>query len=106
MDFGSQGDYPSHLELLDWLARDFVEGGWSRKRALRQIVTSRTYRQSSRRRPELEAVGVAALSKTGKEPSNARPKGARRGANIRSIVLHGTNMGGSLLNRTQKWSSR
>jgi mono/diheme cytochrome c family protein len=56
MDFGSQGAYPSHPALLDWLAHDFVEGGWDVKRTLRQIVASRTYRQSSRRRPELEAL--------------------------------------------------
>lgn len=48
MDFGSQGDVPSHPQLLDWLAVDFVESGWDIKRAIRQIVTSATYRQSSR----------------------------------------------------------
>jgi len=55
MDFGSQGDYPSHPLLLDWLARDFVEHGWDVKRTLRQLVTSRTYRQSSHRRSEQDA---------------------------------------------------
>ena len=54
MDFGSQGEYPSHPLLLDWLARDFVAGGWNVKRTLREIVTSRTYRQASRRRSEPE----------------------------------------------------
>lgn len=52
-DFGSQGDWPSHPELLDWLAVDFAENGWNIKRTLKQIVMSSTYRQSSRVSPEL-----------------------------------------------------
>ncbi len=52
-DFGTRGDAPSHADLLDWLASDFVERGWSMKQMLRLIVTSATYRQSSRARPEL-----------------------------------------------------
>ena len=50
-DFGYQGDSPSHPELLDWLAIDFMRHGWSLKRLHRQIVLSATYRQSSRIRP-------------------------------------------------------
>ena len=46
-DFGSQGDLPTHPELLDHLAVEFVESGWDVKRLLRLIVTSATYRQSS-----------------------------------------------------------
>lgn len=56
MDFGSQGDYPSHPVLLDRLARDFVESDWDVRGVLRRIVTSRTYRQSSVRRPEYEGI--------------------------------------------------
>lgn len=52
-DFGAQGEVPEHAALLDWLADDFRRQGWDVKRLLRQIVTSRTYRQSSRVTPEL-----------------------------------------------------
>ena len=46
-DFGSQGEWPSHPELLDWLAGDFMRD-WNTKRVLKQIVMSATYRQSAR----------------------------------------------------------
>ena len=52
-DFGVQGEKPSHPELLDWLAVEFVESGWNLKQLCRLIVTSETYRQSSRATPEL-----------------------------------------------------
>ena len=52
-DFGSQGEPPSHPELLDWLATEFVRSGWDIKAIQRLIVTSATYRQSSHALPEL-----------------------------------------------------
>ena len=55
-DFGTQGAYPTHPELLDWLAHDFVANGWSMKRLHKLIVTSATYRQSSHARPDLAEV--------------------------------------------------
>lgn len=55
-DFGSQCEPPTHPQLLDWLARDFIEHGWSMKHVHKRIVMSSTYRQSSRLRRELLAV--------------------------------------------------
>jgi hypothetical protein len=52
-DFGTQGERPSHPELLDWLASEFVRTGWDVKALLRTIVTSATYRQSSKASPGL-----------------------------------------------------
>jgi hypothetical protein len=52
-DFGTQGERPSHPELLDWLATELIHRGWSLKELHRLIVTSATYRQSSKLRPEL-----------------------------------------------------
>jgi len=50
-DFGMQGELPTHPELLDWLAVDFREHGWNVKRLVKMIVTSTTYRQSTKRTP-------------------------------------------------------
>jgi hypothetical protein len=55
-DFGLLGDQPTHPELLDWLACEFVERGWSLKRMHRLMVTSATYRQSSQARPDTAKV--------------------------------------------------
>ncbi|MES1262277.1 MAG: DUF1553 domain-containing protein, partial [Acidobacteriota bacterium] len=52
-DFGAQGSKPTHPELLDWLASEFVRQKWSQKAIHRLIVTSAAYRQSSKERPEL-----------------------------------------------------
>jgi len=52
-DFGMQGSPPTHPALLDWLAREFVDGGWSVKKVHRLIVTSAAYRRSSAGRPDL-----------------------------------------------------
>jgi hypothetical protein len=54
-DFGTQGEWPSHPELLDWLAIEFVHSGWDVKAMQRLILTSATYRQSSATTPEWAA---------------------------------------------------
>ena len=59
-DFGSQGSNPTHPELLDWLARDFVNHGWDLHHLLRQMVLSATYRQST----------FGDLASTEKDPEN------------------------------------
>lgn len=80
-DFGMQGDLPSHPELLDWLAVDFMESGWDIKRLLKQIFMSATYRQSS----------VLDSKKIEKDPDNTYLSRAPRlrlpAENIRDLVL-------------------
>ncbi len=54
-DFGVKGEKPSHPKLLDWLARDFMDQGWTLKRLHRLILNSTAYRQVSTRRPDLDS---------------------------------------------------
>jgi mono/diheme cytochrome c family protein len=55
-DFGQLGERPSHPELLDWLASEFMANGWSIKNLHRLIMTSATYRQSSQRTPDRDLI--------------------------------------------------
>ena len=55
-DLGSQGEWPTHPELLDWLATEFVDSGWDVKHMVRLIVTSDTYKQSSNLRKDLRQI--------------------------------------------------
>lgn len=67
-DFGTRGEAPSHAELLDWLALEFIESGWDQKALLARIVNSATYRQSS----DVERAAYSA------DPANVRlARGAR-----------------------------
>ncbi len=52
-DFGSQGEWPGHQDLLDWLAVEFMDSGWDVRALQKKIVMSATYRQSSRTTPDL-----------------------------------------------------
>ncbi|TWU04334.1 PSD1 and planctomycete cytochrome C domain-containing protein [Stieleria varia] len=63
-DFGPQGRPPSHPKLLDQLALDFVDSGWSMKQAIRTMVLSRTYRQASVAHPELDSAIVSVADPT------------------------------------------
>ncbi|MDF1816045.1 MAG: PSD1 and planctomycete cytochrome C domain-containing protein, partial [Verrucomicrobiales bacterium] len=60
-DFGPMGQMPSHPDLLDWLAADFVENGWSVKSLIRKIMLSRTYRQDSLPHPDLDRSLIASV---------------------------------------------
>jgi hypothetical protein len=55
-DFGTRGELPSHPELLDWLAIEFIRSGWDIKHMMKLLVTSATYRQDSHTTPELRAL--------------------------------------------------
>jgi hypothetical protein len=56
LDMGSRGEVPPNQELLDWLAIDFMDHKWDMKHAIRQMVTSSAYRQSSLPRPDVDAI--------------------------------------------------
>src|SRR5262249_19244727 len=85
-DFGTQSEKPSHPELLDWLAVEFMDHGWSIKHMHWLIVSSATYRQSSRITPEL----------LDKDPSNRlRARGPRlrvEGEVVRDIALSASGL--------------
>ncbi len=55
-DLGSQGEWPTHPDLIDWLAGDFMDSGWDIKHAVRLLVTSGTYRQTSLASPEAKDI--------------------------------------------------
>lgn len=65
-DFGVQGEIPAYRDMLNWLAAEFRDGGWDVKRLLRTIVTSRTYRHSSR----IEAPGDGGITLAELDPEN------------------------------------
>ena len=87
-DFGSQGEWPSHPELLDWLATEFVRTGWDVKAMQKMIVTSATYRQSSKATPEL------LQTRSGEPAAGARPAlPLARGDDPRSGAARGGSAG-------------
>ena len=89
-DFGMQGEIPSHPELLDWLAVDFMENGWNIKRLVKKILLSATYRQSAR----------TSKDKLEKDPENMylshAPRNRLNAEFVRDVVLASSG----LLNKT------
>ena len=85
-DFGMQGELPTHPELLDWLAVDFMEHGWNIKRLMKQIVLSATYRQSSKVNPD----------NYNKDPENIyltrAPRQKVKAEFVRDIILSGSGL--------------
>ena len=85
-DLGSQSVRPEHREVLDWLSRDFIDGGWNMKRLLKTIMTSRAYRQRSAADPQVEA----------DDPANAwlarGPRHRLSGEMIRDGILAATGL--------------
>lgn len=70
-DFGTFGDRPTHPELLDWLANDFVRGGWSMKRLHKMLVMSTVYRQSSARYRTPDSLNTDSVKLQEVDPENA-----------------------------------
>lgn len=85
-DFGMQGELPSHPELLDWLAVDFMEHGWNVKRLVKQMLTSATYRQGAK----------ASSEKRQKDPDNIYlsrgPRNRLSAEFIRDMVLSSSGL--------------
>src|SRR5690606_38979465 len=71
-DFGTRSEPPTHPELLDWLAADFVENGWSIKRLHRTILLSTAYQQDSRN--YVGEFATAAVSSTGEKVASTDPR--------------------------------
>jgi hypothetical protein len=85
-DFGMQGERPTHPELLDWLAADFMENGWDVKRLVRTMVFSSTYRQSAQ----------TDKAKQARDPENAyyshAPRSRVKAEIVRDIVLSSSGL--------------
>jgi Protein of unknown function (DUF1553)/Protein of unknown function (DUF1549)/Concanavalin A-like lectin/glucanases superfamily/Planctomycete cytochrome C len=93
-NFGLQGRPPSHPELLDWLARDFVQSGWNVKALVKQIVLSNTYRQASALGPELRRRDPQNLL-LARGPSHRLSAEAIRDAALAAAGLLDDRMGGA-----------
>jgi len=93
-DLGSQGELPSHPELLDWLASEFRDSGWDVKHMIRLIVTSRTYRQNSSLRPELKDADPANRLLASQNPRRLEAEFVRDNALFVAGALNLADIGG------------
>ena len=93
-DLGSQGELPSHPELLDWLASEFRGSGWDLRHMIRLMVTSATYRQSSSLRPELRDIDPANRLLASQNPRRLEAEFVRDNALAISGLLDLRDIGG------------
>ena len=93
-DLGSQGDWPSHPELLDWLAVEFRESGWDVKHMVRLMVTSSTYMQDSNLRPELREIDPNNRLLSCQSPRRLEAEFVRDNALAVAGLLNLTDIGG------------
>ena len=93
-DLGSQGELPSHPELLEWIASEFRDSGWDMKQMIRIFVTSATYRQSSSLRPELRDMDPANRLLASQNPRRLEAEFVRDNALAIAGVLNLRDLGG------------
>jgi len=93
-DLGSQGEPPSHPELLDWLALEFRDHGWDLKRLVRLMVTSRTYRQSSSLRPDAKEIDPNNRLLASQNPRRLEAEFVRDNALAIAGLLNAEDVGG------------
>lgn len=93
-DLGSQGELPSHPELLDFLAAEFRDCGWDIKQMIRLLVTSKTYRQSSSLRLELRDIDPANRLLASQNPRRLEAEFVRDNALFISGLLNTRDIGG------------
>jgi hypothetical protein len=93
-DLGSQGELPSHPELLDWLACEFRDRGWDLRHMIRLIVTSTTFRQSSSLRPELRERDPANRFLASQNPRRLEAEFIRDAALFAAGLLNHRDLGG------------
>ena len=93
-DLGSQGEWPSHPELLDWMAVEFRESGWDIKHMVRLMVTSSTYRQHSNLRPELREIDPGNRLLSCQSPRRLEAEFVRDNALRIAGLLNLTDIGG------------